>query len=122
MRRVYRHATASPNPPFQTGGRVGRCSLSRPPLNGYIVRRRSDSAAMPCVAITGGPGVGKTTLLAELRRASSHVGGRMAAWAEIGLLRNAGLQTDVVLGENGGPVGDDAPAFIFIARRYSGSA
>ena len=38
------------------------------------------------------------------------------------LLRNPGFQVDVVLGDNGKPVADDAPAFIFIARRPSGSA
>ena len=37
------------------------------------------------------------------------------------LLRNAGFQIDGVLGENGKPVADDAPAFVFIARRPSGS-
>jgi SAM-dependent methyltransferase len=38
------------------------------------------------------------------------------------LLRNAGFQVDVVLGENGKPVADDAPAFIFVARRPAGPA
>jgi SAM-dependent methyltransferase len=37
------------------------------------------------------------------------------------LLRNAGFQTDVVFGKDGTPAADDAPAFIFIARRPSGS-
>ena len=38
------------------------------------------------------------------------------------LLCTAGLQTDLVLGQNGRPVAEDAPAFIFVARRPSGSA
>jgi SAM-dependent methyltransferase len=33
------------------------------------------------------------------------------------LLHNVGLQTEAVLGENGKPVPEDAPAFIFVARR-----
>jgi SAM-dependent methyltransferase len=38
------------------------------------------------------------------------------------LLRNAGLETDVVVGGNGKPVADDTPAFTFIARRPAESA
>ena len=33
------------------------------------------------------------------------------------LLRSAGFQIDIVLGDNGKPVPDDAPAFTFISRR-----
>src|SRR5262249_31655108 len=38
------------------------------------------------------------------------------------MLRSAGLQVIGVLGEDGKPVTDDAPVFIFVACRPSGSA
>jgi SAM-dependent methyltransferase len=34
------------------------------------------------------------------------------------LLRNAGFETSVVLGEDGKPAANDAPTFIFVARRF----